>query len=69
MEALKKMHRYFTLQIFECLDIPIDDLWAEFDLLDRMRMRTRMHSFSRRHSIVRITSMRRQSLSSYNKVT
>ena len=45
MEALKKMQRYFTLQIFECFDIPIDDLWAEFELLDGMRMRTRMHSF------------------------
>ena len=27
------MQRYFTLQIFECFDIPIDDLWAEFAVL------------------------------------
>ena len=27
------MQRYFTLQIFECFYIPIDDLWAEFAVL------------------------------------
>ena len=53
------MQRYFTLQIFECFDIPIDDLWAEFDVLDGMRMRRRMHSFFCRHSILRITLSKR----------
>ena len=49
------MQRYFTLQLFECFDIPIDDLWAEIDVPDGMRMRRRMHSFFCRHSILRIT--------------
>ena len=50
------MQRYFTLQLFECFDIPIDDLWAEIDVPDGMRMRRRMHSFFCRHSILRITT-------------
>ena len=49
------MQRYFTIQIFECFNIPIDDLWAVFDVLDGVRMRRRMHSIFCRHSILRLT--------------
>ena len=53
--ATQKLQRYFTLQIFECFDIPIDDLWAEFDARDGVRIRTCMLSVFCRHSILRIT--------------
>ena len=46
------MQCYFTLQTFECFDIPIEELWAEFDVLDGMRM----HSIFCRHSNVCITN-------------
>ena len=48
----QEMQCYFTLQIFECFDIPIEELWAEFDVLDGMRM----HSRFCRHSLLRITN-------------